>query len=331
MCTELRINIQAVAANLGESLGRPISDADATEWLVKHGFLPSRGLWRTSKPVELLLGPSEIIEQWTTDASGAHGENPSRWWPPIDGAPVDIPPIEALRKMPNYESCTIPCILRASRCSQVRKNWVRVAKRLPSARSWREAMNDLEFVHIDALNLPIVSIRVPAAIGGDAVYLQPVFDDFGSRSFVGLAGKQRLTQKEGYLLFRELMIEGSKTYWFSLCFCLSQGHFWVPVISSAYADDVRNAAIAVLRNVMVWWPHICARQGKFRMVGDIANQWPRWLSMTALFSQLALWGYWSHDKLCALGGQNPVSFGNDVLTWLDGEAAERSWTRPTPK
>ena len=151
----------------------------------------------------------------------------------------------------------------------VRQDWRRIIKKAVRSGTWAVVLNDLQFVALSEIDMPILLIGNTHMLLAAEVCIRPyiVIPQLFDTTFENSASRDLF-----YSCFRDLVIGGLDHFWFALAFLGSQRA--LPEKTSFHtvrASDTRRIMLKVLK----WWPLLCRLQDRFS--SDIISlPWPHW-------------------------------------------------------
>ncbi len=275
----VKLNLACVAANLANLRGWVFSMERAGDWLEEQGFQRQGDDWIADARLIGELRHREVVEVQPIDST-----------PPEPGdLPLELPTHpyynlgparrRKLALIPGYDQCIIPKFL-CGKPGDVLQKCRRIARNALKKGSWKPALANEEFIHIDdAPGLLLMTSQRSAFTDEDNVLLNHLTEVLSDIAF------DMFEKPDCYRILRDLRIEGTADFWFSLCMIVGNTR-WLPVMPDCYEEDIRAAARKCFPNLMKWWPHFCARDDRFAYWG--LSGWPSW-GLPGEFPRLFNW------------------------------------------
>jgi len=263
----VKLDLERIAANLTAERGTSVSAAEALQWLEEEGFQREQDQWFAEAAVIAELRRGEVTD--------AHPILPGPQ-APLDYS--DERPAQSyytlspdrrkqLASMPDYDKLLIPEFL-CGLPREVRQKSRKIVRKAIKARSWKPALAGQSFFHIDDAPGLLMSGQNSAFTDQDNVLPYILADELFEVAY------DSFERSEAYSIDRDLRIEGTADFWFSLCTVVGSLR-WLPVMPQSFDDDLRRAARLCFPNIMKWWPHIAARDDRFG--GSLPKSgWPNW-------------------------------------------------------
>ena len=296
----LKIDRARLARRLSDVAGRPLTAEDATGWLLESGFSQEGDLWYSEAAEIAMLEQAEVLELYPADEpEGTAGTE----YPALEDQPLATPHAYVLTEerrhrmalMPDYALCTVPRLLIGS-AAGVKSRWRTVARRIIRLAQVEAAMKNLEFVHVDdAPGLLVAKLHRGFASSTEDIVLYPTLEVLGD-----LVSDLTNNKHEYYIVCRQLLMDGMDHFWFCLCF-VATGGFWLPLMDRSYDADRDEVRRVVLKKILRWWPHLCARNSRFAGSDRQPFPWPRWFGGSRILEFPDAWQRISALKLRGCG------------------------------
>lgn len=279
---KIELDLDRIKDYLAQVEGRAFSKAEVIAWLEEVGFVRKGRRWIAEAGDLNLLRQSDIISVQSLVSKEKYHRPPVF---PFPLSPEIEPPRrtsyvlsesrrEELSKLPEYDQLMVPAFMVGLHRDVMRRSQ-RLFKKVLKDRSWQPALSKEEFVHIDDTpGVLLIHADYSLTDEENLVLYEP-------NGYVDLMDMYE--DKELPLVLRDLMIEGSNSFWFCLGFVCGFGQ-WLTTGPWPAGETARTARM-LWPKILRWWPHFVARNDRFFLFRNLVG-WPQWGVQTAMYSSL---------------------------------------------